>query len=199
MTSAGARITDAVGHLRGRGNIKGAVKLVRVRTPERLRWRSAVGSLTAEAGQLQGVNRMRVEEPIRELVLDLSDPFLRREVVLDARLHRVDLDRGEILPRWTVGDLRRLSYLARTDLTHIKRYVPVSDQFDAPIDTSAVVLVGRAYARQHRKRAQDLWLQIPDADGPEPQRLHHRYMAERAERDAELSKRWLALSKALCG
>ena len=85
---------------------------------------------------------MRVEEPIRELVLDLGDGFLQREVVLDARLHRVDLDRGEILPRWSMGDLRRLSFLARTDLELLARYVRLPSEYEAPIDTAAVVLAG---------------------------------------------------------
>jgi len=181
MTS-GARNTDAVGHLRVRGNIRGAVKMVRVREPERLRWRSAVSSLTEAAGTLYGTDRMRVEEPIREVVLDLTDPILRREVELDPRLHKVDLDRSEILPRWTFDDLRRLTYIAQTDLAHIERYVPLPRQLEAPVDTAAIILVGRAYARLHRRRAQDLWLRIPDADGPGEQKRHHRYMAQRAAR-----------------
>src|SRR4051812_47253861 len=90
---------------------------------ERLRWRAAGGALTLDAGRMLGGDRMRIEEPIRELVLDLGDGILQREVVLDARLHRVDLDRGEILPRWSFGDLRRLSFLARTDLDLLARYV----------------------------------------------------------------------------
>src|SRR5690606_37110265 len=91
--TAGARITDAVAHFARRGNFRSAVKLVRTRAPERLRWRSAVSTLTLDAGRLVGTERMRLEEPIRELVLDLSDAYLQREIVLDARLHRVDLDR----------------------------------------------------------------------------------------------------------
>jgi hypothetical protein len=197
MTTAGARITDAVGHFRGRGNFKSAIKLVRSRTPERLRWRAAIGALTCDAGRMLGGDRWRVEEPIRELVLDLDDPFLQREVVLDARLHRVDLDRGEVLPRWTMGDLHRLSYLARTELDLLRRYVALPGAFDAPIDTAAVVLAGRAFANMLRERAERLWLSVPDQDGPGPQMLHHRYILERADRDAEGSRRWAALAKTL--
>jgi hypothetical protein len=195
--TAGARITDAVGHFKNRGNWRSAIKLVRSRTPERLRWRAAVGSLTCEAGRMLGGERMRVEEPIRELVLDLDDPFLQREVVLDARLYRVDLDRGEVLPRWTMGDLRRLTYLARTELDLLRRYVALPSDFDAPIDTAAVVLAGRAFANMLRQRAERLWLSVPDQDGPEPRMRHHTYILERADRDAENSRRWGALSKTL--
>jgi len=39
---AGSRVTDAVDFYQRRGEVRGAVKVVRVRTPERFRWRSAV-------------------------------------------------------------------------------------------------------------------------------------------------------------
>jgi hypothetical protein len=195
--TAGARITDAVKHFACRGNHKSAVRLVRARAPERLRWRAAVGTLTLDAGRMAGADRMRVEEPIRELVLDLQDTFLQREIVLDARLHRVDLDRGEILPRWTFGDLRRLAYLARAELDLMRRYVVLPSDLDAPIDTAAVVLAGRSFSHMFRQRAERLWLSVPDQDGPEPLMLHQRYILERADQDAERAKRWAALSKTL--
>jgi hypothetical protein len=195
--TAGARITDAVAHFRTRGNFKSAVKLVRTKSPERLRWRAAVTALTSDAGRMTGSERMRLEEPIRELVLDLDDALLQRELVLDARLHRVDLDRGEVLPRWTFGDLCKLSCLAHTNLDMLRRYVRLPSEYDAVIDTAAVVLAGRAFANMLHTRAQRLWLSVPDQDGPEPLMLHQRYILERANRDAELGKRWGALSKAL--
>lgn len=194
---AGARITDAVSHFRKRGNFRSAIKLVRTREPERLRWRAAVGALTFDAGGLRGSERMRLEEPIRELVLDLEDAFLQREVVLDARLHRVDLDRGEVLPRWTLGDLHRLSFLAQIDLGLLQRYVALPVAFEAPIDTAAVVLAGRAFANVFRQRAQRLWLSVPDQDGPDRKMKHHRIILERADYEASLSQRWGALAKTL--
>src|ERR1700712_4874592 len=152
--AAGARITDAVAHFRNRGNFRSAVKLVRAKEPERLRWRAAVSGLTLDAGRMRGGDRMRIEEPVRELVLNLSDLILQREVVLDARLHRVDLDRGEILPRWTFGELRRMAYLANTELDLLGRYVPLPGEYDSAIDTAAVVLAGRAFANTFRQRAE---------------------------------------------
>ncbi|MDB4977673.1 MAG: hypothetical protein JWN48_6014 [Myxococcaceae bacterium] len=195
--AAGARITDAVAHFRNRGNFRSAVKLVRAKEPERLRWRAAVSGLTLDAGRMRGGDRMRIEEPVRELVLNLSDLILQREVVLDARLHRVDLDRGEILPRWTFGDLRRLSFLAQTDLTLLQRYVTLPNAYDAPIDTAAVVLAGRSFANVFRTRAQRLWLNVPDTDGPTPVLDHHRLMLVRADAEVEQSRRWGALAKTL--
>ena len=195
--AAGARITDAVAHFRNRGNFRSAVKLVRTREPERLRWRAAVSGLTLDAGRMRGGDRMRVEEPIRELVLELTDLMLQREVVLDARLHRVDLDRGEILPRWTFGDLRRLSFLAQTDLTLLQRYVTLPAAYDAPIDTAAVVLAGRSFANVFRTRAQRLWLSVPDQDGPRALHEHHRVLLARADQEVEQSRRWVALAKTL--
>ncbi|MDB4986201.1 MAG: hypothetical protein JWN04_1379 [Myxococcaceae bacterium] len=195
--AAGARITDAVAHFRNRGNFRNAVKLVRAKEPERLRWRAAVSGLTLDAGRMRGGDRMRIEEPVRELVLNLTDLILQREVVLDARLHRVDLDRGEILPRWTFGDLRRLSFLAQTDLTLLQRYVTLPGAYDAPIDTAAVVLAGRSFANVFRTRAQRLWLNVPDTDGPGPTLEHHRLLLARADQEVEQSRRWGALAKTL--
>ncbi len=197
MAAAGARITDAVAHFRTRGNYRSAVKLVRARKPERLRWRAAVSGLTLDAGQRRGRDRMHIEEPLRELVLDMSDIILQREVVLDARLHRVDLDRGEILPRWTFGDLRRLSFLAQTDLTLLQRYVSLPNHYDALIDTAAVVLAGRSFANVFRQRAQRLWLSVPDQEGPLAKPEQHRFVLVRADQEAELARRWGALSKTL--
>ena len=190
--AAGARITDAVTHYRAGGNFRGAVRLVRAREPERLRWRAAVAALMQDASRMDGRDRMRIEEPIRELVLALDDVILRREVVLDARLHRIDLDRGEVLPRWTVGDLRRLAFLAQTDLALLHRYVPLSDAFDSMIDTAAVVLAGRALSNVYRQRAQRHWAGGADA-GLATLELHR----ERARADVALSQRWSALAKTL--
>lgn len=199
----GARVTDAVDYYRGRGHVRGVVRVVRQRQPEKFRWRAAVGKVTAIAGNLRGRDRMVVEEPIREVVLDLGDTVLRREIVLDARRNNVDLDRGEVLPPHTMGDLRRMAFLVGADVRQIEKYVALPEDFLAPIDTAAVVLVGRAFGDLHRKRAQRLWLELPDPDAPgrarEGFRLHHKYMAERAEKDADLAKRWTALARALVG
>jgi len=194
---AGARVTDAVDYLSRRDELRGAVKVVRKREPERFRWRHAVRALNATASSLQGLARMRVEEPIRETVLDLPDVDLKREVVLDARRFGVDLDRGEILPFRTVGDLRRFSFLTGTDLEKVHRFIDIPDDFFAPVETAGVVLVGRAYAEAYIKRARKLWLRIPDPDHGAPHRLHHKLMAERAQREARLADRWRAFAKAV--
>lgn len=193
----GARITDAVEYKQKREESRGAVALVRKRRPDRLRWRSAVAKLTHGAGRMQGRTRMRIEEPVRELVLDLGDKILRREVVIDARRHNVDLDRGEVLPFHSMGDLRRYAFLVGADITTIESYVALPEDFMAPVDTAACVLVGRAMANHHRRRAQRIWLELPDPDGPESMRQHHRFMADRASQDADLARRWSALAQRL--
>ncbi len=190
-------MTDAVDFYQRRGEVRGAVKVVRVRNPERFRWRSAVSNLTSSAGRLRGLERMRLEEPIREMVVELPDLELKREVVLDARRGGVDLDRGEVLPVRTMGDVRRFAHLTGTDMERLQRYVKLPEEFATPVDTAGVVLVGRAYAAAHRRNAQKLWLRLPDPDGPEEWRLHHRIMAERARREAQLSERWSAFAKAV--
>jgi hypothetical protein len=193
----GSRVTDAVEYWRRRGELKGAVSIVRARSPERFRWRRAVGLISQSAGALSGRDRMRVEEPIREVVLDLADAVLRREIVIDARRWGVDLDRGEVLPRRTLGDLQRIAYLSRVDLDRVARYVCLPHDRDTSVDAAAVIVVGRALADQYRNRAHRLLLQVPDPDGPEPLRLHHRIMLERAEQDREQARRWFAFARAV--
>lgn len=199
MQDTGARVTDAVEWFKKKGETRGAIQIVRTRKPERFRWRSAVASVTSSAGPLRGVERARIEEPVREIVMDLDDRFLQREVVLDARRFGVDLDRGELLPQHTMLDLRRYVYLVGADLGLIQKHVALPGEYNAPIDTAAVVLIGRAYAEAHRVRARKLWLQLPDTDGPERWMKHHQFLADQAQRDAEMSKRWAALAKTLAG
>src|SRR5687768_14269646 len=93
----GSRVTDAVDYWQRRAELKPAVHIVRTRVPERFRWRKAVANIAQGLSPLRGRDRMRLEEPVRELVIDLEDTALRREVVLDARRVGVDLDRGEVL------------------------------------------------------------------------------------------------------
>ncbi len=196
----GGRITDAVAYFERRGEVRGALRTIRDRRPERFRWRKAVDRMTATAGGLRGQERMRVEEPVRELVLDVSDRDLVREVILDARRNRVDLDRGEILPARTVGDLRRYAFLTETDLRTVQRHVKLDPaDFFAPVDTAAIVLVGRAYANAHRKRMQELWLSIPDPDGPDASLPHFRALAKHAEAESRRASRWTAFAKAVLG
>ncbi|MCA9582109.1 MAG: hypothetical protein KC416_09980 [Myxococcales bacterium] len=180
-----------------RGEMRGAVRAVRARKPERLRWRSAVGSLTQVAGQLRGRDRMRVEEPVREVVLDVTDRNLQTEIVLDARRNGVDLDRGEVLPGRTMGDIRRYAFLTQTDLAIVQKYVklPILD-FHRRVDTAGVVLVARALSHHRRRRAHRFWLELPDEESG----LVHPYQKEisaRAEWEMDQSRRWGAFAKAV--
>ena len=193
----GARVTDAVIYEQRRGESKRAVRIVRGRRPDRLRWRSAVSVVNAGAGKLRGLERMRIEEPVRELVLDLGDPVLQREVVLDARRFDIDLDRQEILPVHTMGDLRRFAFLVGADMQAIQRYVDLPEDFGAPVDTAGCVLVGRAMANHYQHRAQRLWLDLPDPDAPGPRTHREHHMAERARADADRARRWAALASRL--
>lgn len=195
----GSRVTDAVEYWRRRGELKGAVRIVRGRQPEGFRWRRAVGAVSQSAGSLRGGDRLRVEEPIREVVLDLPDDGLRREIVIDARRWNVDLDRGEVLTRRTLADLQRMAQLSGADLARVGRHVRLPTDRHAIVDVAAVIVVGRALGDHYRTRAQRLLLQVPDEDGPEPLRVHHRILAEKAREDRADSQRWFAFARAVIG
>jgi hypothetical protein len=195
----GSRVTDAVEYWRRRGEAKPAVAIVRTRSPERFRWRRAMGAMSHFAAALWGGDRMRVEEPMRELVLDLGDRVLRREVVLDARRAGVDLDRGEVLPHRSRADLDRIAEIVGTDLSRVSRHVPLPTDRAAAVDTAGVIVAGRTIGEALKIKAHRLLLQVPDADGGEPLRLHHRYLAERAAQDRDESQRWLAFARAVLG
>lgn len=192
--AAGARITDEVEQLRQRGDLRGAVRIVRTRKPERLRWRSAVGDMTREAGQLQGLARLRVEEPIREVLLDLDDRILRRESVLDARRHGVDLDRGEVFALRTRWELKRTAFLTGVDHELIGRYMPLPDDFGTPIDTAGAVVIARALANAYTKRAERLVDRLPVGQAL---RRHEIMMHERATQERDVARRWAAFATTL--
>jgi hypothetical protein len=194
--SQGARVTDEVEFYKRRGELQNSVRVLRIRRPERLRWRAAVASVTEVAGALRGRSRMRIEEPVREIVLDLDDRILRRESVLDARKAGVDLDRGEVLPRHSRWDLSRTAFLTGVDQDTLGRYMRLPDDYFKQVDTAAVVLVSRALANAHKQRADNLLarVQVDKGDGL---LRHEQYMLDRADHDRDLAKRWAALSKAM--
>ena len=193
----GGRITDEVEYFRSRREIRNIVRAVTQRPPERLRWRTATSVATAIAGKLAGLERMRVEEPVRELVLDLEDIILRREVALDARHNGVDLDRGEILPRHNMWDLRRTAYLTGVDIGVLGRHLRLPSDYSQKIDTAAVVLVSRALANLHGNRAQKLLMRVSSRDGSRPLMRYEQMMLDRAEYDADNARRWAALGKTM--
>jgi hypothetical protein len=190
------RVTDEVDLYRQQGEYRRVVRAIRARPPERLRWRTALSTATQIAGHLQGRERMFVEEPIREIVLDLDDTILRRESTLDARRFGVDLDRGEILPKHSMWDLRRTAFLTHVNLEQIAQYVKLPQDYSQVIDTGAVVLVGRALADLYRKRAQKLYLRVREGRA-QSLMVHEQLMLERANYDTEVARRWSVLSKTL--
>lgn len=193
----GARVTDEVNYFRRQGQPRNTVRVVRVREPERLRWRSAVASVTEMAGQMRGRERLVVEEPLREVVLDLGDRILRRETVLDARRNGVDLDRGEVLPSHSMWDLKRTAFLAGVEVDTLARYLKFPLDYAKPIDTAGVVLIGRALSNVHRSRAQKLMIRVPAHETGRDLMRHEQYMIDRAKHEADVGRRWAALSKAL--
>jgi hypothetical protein len=191
----GARVTDEVEFYRRRGQLQNAVRVIRARTPERLRWRAGLACVTQIAGGLRGRERMRIEEPVREVVLDLEDRMLRRETVLDARRSGVDLDRGEVLPRLTRWDLRRNAFLTGVDHLALAPYMNLPEDYSALIDTAAAVLISRALGGAHKVRSDRLLARLP----PDHEHLarHEQFMLQRSERDKDLARRWTALAKVM--
>ena len=194
--SAGARVTDEVNFWRKRGELRQAVRVVRTRKPERLRWRAALSNVNQGTGDLRGRTRLRIEEPVRELVLDLDDRILRREAVLDARRFGVDLDRGEVLPAHTRWDLKRTAFLTGVDHEVLNRYLRLPDDFGRPIDTAGVIVVSRALSGAHKKRGDRLVARVGQTTDRDIAR-HEKMMLDRAKYERDLARRWAALSKAL--
>jgi hypothetical protein len=193
---SGARVTDEVNFWRKRGELKRAVRVVRTRVPERLRWRAALSQVSEAAAPLRGRERFLIEEPVRELVLDLDDFILRREAVLDARRFGLDLDRGEVLPTRTRWDLKRTAFLVGVDHELLGHYVRLPDDFGRPIDTAGVVVVSRALANTYKQRGDRLAARVVAQPGSAVAR-HEQMMLDRAAQERELARKWAALSKTL--
>jgi hypothetical protein len=194
--SAGVRVTDEVSFWRKRGDLRRAVRVVRDRTPERMRWRAAVSSVAEVAGSLAGAERIRIEEPVREVVLDLSDTILRREVVIDARRFGVDFDRFEILPVRTRWDLTRTAYLTGVEPQVIERYLSLPADFGQPVDIAGVAVISRALAATHKRRADKLVERVGETSGRALAR-HEQIMLERADQERDRARRWAAMCKTL--
>jgi hypothetical protein len=192
---SGARVTDEVIFWRMRGELRRAVRAVRVRKPERLRWRAALATVTEAAAPLRGFDRMVVEEPVREIVLDLDDRILRREAVLDARQHGVDLDRGEVLPVRSRWDLKRTAFLTGIDHEVLARYLKLPADYGRPVDTAGIVVISRAISRAHKQRAERLAQRVGNVQ--DNLARHEHIMLERVDYERDLARRWAALSKAL--
>jgi hypothetical protein len=193
---AGVRVTDEVSFWQRRGDLRRAVRVVRERTPERLRWRAAVSTVTEVAAGLSGSERVRIEEPVREVVLDLDDRILRREVVIDARRFGVDFDRFEVLPVRTRWDLTRTAYLTGVEPELIERYLPLPADFGQPVDMAGIAVISRALAATHKTRADKLVERVGVTDGRALAK-HERIMLERADHERDRARRWAALSKTL--
>lgn len=192
----GARVTDEIEFFRRKGQLQHTVRVIRARTPERHRWRAGVAAVSQIAGSLRGRERMRIEEPIREIVLDLEDRLLRRESVLDARRVGVDLDRGEVLPQLTRWDLRRNAFLTGVDHLALAPYMRLPEEYSMPIDTAAAVLISRALSDAHKRRGERLIARLPAFPDVALAR-HEQYMLERSERDKDQARRWMALARVL--
>ncbi len=193
----GSRVTDAVDYWKRREELKRAVHIVRARQPERFRWRKAVAAVSASTGPLRGIMRARIEEPVREIVLDLGDDVLKREVIIDARRVGVDVDRGEVLPRKTLAEIRSAARNNGVDLTRITRHLRLPDDGLAMVDLAGIIVVGRALGDHYRTKAQRLLLSVPDPDGPEQLRMHHRIIIDRADTDRAESQRWYAFARTI--
>lgn len=191
---SGARVTDEVNFYQRRGDLRQTVRVLRDREPERLRWRSAVSTVTRMAAQLRGLNRMRLEEPVRELVLDLDDRILRRETVLDARRSGLDLDRGEILPVRSRWDLRRTAFLTGVDHELLGRYLKLPTDFDDAIDTAGVTVIARQIARVYKNRADKLIRSVDEVGAPADEKRH---VLQHARYERDLARRWAVLSKTI--
>jgi hypothetical protein len=194
--TGGARVTDEVNFWRDRGQLRRALHAVRTRKPERLRWRAALSALTSSAGTLRGFHRSLIEEPVREIVLDLDDRMLRREAVLDARRFGVDLDRGEVLPVCTRWDLKRTAFLTGVEHEQLGRYVRLPADFGQPVDTAGVVLASRAIAGTHKQRSEALAGRV-QRDADDTLDRYDEMLLQRAHRERELARRWAVLSKTL--
>lgn len=194
----GERVTDAVEFFRQREEYRNALRMVRDRSPDGRRWRAAVQRVSGTAAGLRGRERVGLEEPLREVVLDLGDLRLRTEVVLDARRMRLDLDRGEILTPRTFGDLRRAAFLASVDLEQVRRHVDVSDDFFAPVDVAGVVVVARSMSEAFASRAKRLVLELP-VDDERALTVRELGVRDQVERDRMDQRRWSALASTLLG
>lgn len=191
----GSRVTDAVRYHQVRGELNCAVRIVRSRQPEACRWREAVYRVNTGTSRLEGLCRARIEEPLREAVMDLPDQTLQYEVVIDADATGVDLDRGEILPTRTVGEVRRMVFLTGVSPHVLQGHVRLPSDLQALVPVAPVVRFSRRMADLHHREAlairqtipsSSLWLSDEDIQ-----------QKARVERNLHHARAWSGLAQAL--
>lgn len=192
------RVTDEVVARSEQGDLPGAVEVVRRRRPDARRWRMAVGVVARRSIEVaHGFERHCAEEALREIVINVGDRALRRETVLDVRLQGLDIDRGDVLPRWRIGELRRLAYLLDLELDAVAAHVPLPDGFSQGIDTPGVVLTGRHLAGLHRHNAERQLRRLPDAVKTARMSSHQAKILSTAQWASERARRWNTLAEHL--
>lgn len=192
------RVTDEVEARSKDGDLPGAVEIVRRRRPDARRWRTAVTVVAKRSVEVvRGLERHCAEEALREIVLGVHDPGLRCETVLDVRLQGMDLDRGEVLPRWRIGELRRLAYLLDLELDAVAAHVPLPEGFSRGIDTPGVVLTGRHLAGLHQHNAVRQRRRLPDQVEGKRLDAQQTRLLETAQWAAERARRWSTLAEHL--
>lgn len=193
-----ARVLDEVVARSEQGDLPGAVDVVRRRRPDARRWRAAVTVVARRSLEVSyGFERRCAEEALREIVGRVDDRALRCETVLDVRMQGIDIDRGDVLPRWRIGELRRLAYLLDLELDAVAAHVPLPDGFSNAIDTPCVVLTGRHLAGLHRHNADRQLRRLPDSVEVARMSSHQAKLLQTAQWASERARRWNTLAEHL--
>ena len=88
-------------------------------------------------------------------------------------------------------------FLTGTDMDLIRRFVEVPEDFHAPLDTAGVVIVGRAIAERHRRRAHRVSLELPEGPVSASGTELVTKLRRQADEDADSARRWRAVAETI--
>ncbi|MBI5513251.1 MAG: hypothetical protein HY909_05745 [Deltaproteobacteria bacterium] len=198
------RVSDEAAILCRRKDFPRAVNVLQRRRSERRRWRHAFRLVTVLGDRaLDGARRSWMEGALREVVAQVADTQLQRELVVEARAAQVRFDLGAVLPGWTGRSLWRLADSLEIPMQYVALVTSLPAALTVPLDTAQVVLDFRRTAEAHRVVAAQLgatlppWAQFQEAKGALDPALKQRLNTVRAQHEA--SRRWRAFAGRLLG
>jgi hypothetical protein len=198
------RVSDEAAILCRRRDFPRAVNVLQRRAAERRRWRHAFRLVTVLGDRaLDGSRRVWMEGALRDVVAQVRDLRLQRELVVEARAAQVRFDLGAPLPAWTARTLWHLADTLEIPMQYITRVTALPPTLQAPVDTAQVVVDFRRTAEAHRALAAQLgatlppWALFQEAKGALDPALQQRLNTVRVQHEA--SRRWRDFAGRLLG
>jgi hypothetical protein len=188
------RVSEDTAILCRRQDFPRAMNVLQRRPPDHRRWRVGLRNVATSAGRvLQGSRRWWLGGAIRELVSEVPNPWLQRELAVDLFATGTGFEPPDLLPHWTARDVWGLADGVGLPMEYVAQVTALPGYIDARVETARLVLDFRRTALAHHEHARRLAAattkDLTEVRGYAP-------WAARVEIDAQrdAAERWRALA-----